>query len=151
MYLVFSLLKKDCKVIGVKWPIVKSSCTGGSIYHFHENLTLPADEEIAINKIRSHLQKEIQHSFSSVWIALKQTNKSMKKLSKRYKIILWNGLYMQMHFFDFVSRPLWLKGKVWNEKEKYKLEREIFPDTFLCGKHTCIKPCVLLNRRYLWF
>lgn len=75
MYLVFSLLKKDCKVIGVKWPIIKSSCTGGSIYHFHENLTLPADEEIAINKIRSHLQKEIQHSFSSVWIALKQTNK----------------------------------------------------------------------------
>lgn len=129
MYLVFSLLKKESKVIGLKWPILKSSCTGGSICHFHENLTLLADEEITINKIRSHLQKEIQNSFSSVWIALKQTNKqkSMKKGSKGNKIILLNGLFMQMHLFDFVSRPLWLKGKVWNEKEKYKLEREIFP------------------------
>lgn len=50
MYLVFSLLRKESKVTGVKRPILKSSCTGGSIYYFHETLTLLADEEIIKNK-----------------------------------------------------------------------------------------------------
>lgn len=127
--------------------------------HWRLNLSLPWKSHTSSRWGNCNKQNQVPPSKGNptlLFLSLNcpETNKqkkSMKKWSKRYKIILWNGLYMQMHFFDFVSRPLWLKGKVWNEKEKYKLEREIFPDTFLCGKHTCIKPCVLLNRRYLWF
>lgn len=127
MYLVFSLLKKDCKVIGVKWPIIKSSCTGGSIYHFHENLTLPADEEIAINKIRSHLQKEIQHSFSSVWIALKQTNKKKyeKMIQKIQNYFMKWALHVNAFLWFCFQTPL-IEGKSLKWKRKVQIRKRDF-------------------------
>lgn len=124
MYFVFSLLRKESKVIGVKWPILKSSCSGGSVDHFHENHKLLADEEIIINKLRSHPQKEIWHSFSSVSIALKPKmyEKNIQNIENYF--IKWDFYAKALVWFCFQT-PLFEKFEI--KKKNITQKERLFP------------------------
>lgn len=108
------------------------------ILHWRLNLSLPWKSHtsgrwgIIINKIRSHLQKEIWHFF--LIFICPETKNVGKKLFKSYKIISLNGVFNAKALVWFCFHTSLIAEKSWKKKEKCKSKRGTFPQI-----HSCVK------------